>query len=47
MYDIQDFDTRRAQSLRSISEVPNDNILESLNKMRLRESDQLQTVLAT
>ena len=42
---IQDFDTRWDQVLLSTSEVPND-ILEILYKMRKRESDQLQTVLA-
>ena len=44
--DIQDFDTRWDQALLSTSEVPNDSILESLYKMRLRQSVQLQTVLA-
>ena len=32
--------------LLSTSEVPNDKILESVYKKRIRESDQLQTVLA-
>ena len=45
--DIQDFDTRWAQTLRSINELPNVNIPESLNKMRLRELNQPQTVFAT
>ena len=44
--DIQDFDTRWDQGLLSTSEVPNDKILESLKKMQIRESDQLETVLA-
>ena len=30
----------------SIKEVPSDDILQSLYKMRMRESDQLTTVLA-
>ena len=32
---IQDFDTRWNQVLLSTSEVPNDKILESLNKLRI------------
>ena len=44
---VQDFDTRWDEVLLSISQVPTDEILESLYKMRIRESDQLQTVLAT
>ena len=44
--DIQDFGTRWDQVLLSTSDVPNDKILASLYKMRKRESDQLQTVLA-
>ena len=45
--DIQDFDTRWDEVLFSISEIRNDAILESLYKIRTRESDQLKTVLAT
>ena len=44
--DIQDFDTRWDQALLSASEVPKENVLESLYKMKIRESVQLQTVLA-
>ena len=44
--DIQEIDTRWDQVLMSTSEVPNDRILESLYKMRMRESNKLQTVLA-
>ena len=44
--DIQDFDTRWDQALLSTSKVPKDNVLEVLYKMRIRESDQLRTVLA-
>ena len=39
--DIQGFDTTWDPVLLSTSEVPNDEILESLYKMCLRESDQL------
>ena len=44
--DIQDFDARWDKVLLSTSEVPNDKILSSYYKMRVRESDQLRTVLA-
>ena len=44
--DIQEIDTRWDHVLMSTSEVPNDRILESLYKMRMRESAKLQTVLA-
>ena len=44
--DIQDVDTRWDQVLLSTSEVSNDKILESLKKMRKRESAKLTTVLA-
>ena len=44
--DIQDFDTRWDNALQSTCYVPNDKILESLYKMRMRESDQLQTIMA-
>ena len=40
--DIQDFDTRWDRTLLSTSEVPKDSVLESLYKMRIRESVQLQ-----
>ena len=44
--DIQDFDTRWDQALLSTKDWPKDSVLESLYKMRIRESVQLQTVLA-
>ena len=44
--DIQCFDTRGDQALSAASEIPNFHVLESLCKMRVRESVQLQTVLA-
>ena len=44
---IQDYDTRCYQAPLSTKEVPKGSILESLYKMRIRDSVQLQTVLAT
>ena len=44
--DILDFDTRWDQALLSASEVPKENVLQSLYKMKIHESVQLQTVLA-
>ena len=44
--DTQDFDTRWDQAPLSASKVPKDSVLESLYKMRISESVQLQTVLA-
>ena len=43
--DIQDFDTRWDQAPPSASEVPKENVLESVCKMGTRESVQLQIVL--
>ena len=40
---IQDVDTRWDQALLSASKVPKENVLESLYKIRIRESVQLQT----
>ena len=37
--DVQEFDTRW------VTKIPSDDILESLYKLRIRESDQLKTVL--
>ena len=42
---IQEFDTRWDEVLLSMSEIPSDDILDSLYKLRMRESDQLKTVL--
>ena len=39
--DLQDFDTRWCQASLSTGEVPTDNVLESLCKIRIRESVQL------
>ena len=43
--DIQEFDTRWGEVLLSMSKIPSDDILESLCKLRIRESPQLKTVL--
>ena len=42
---VQDFDTRWDEVLLSMSKIPSDEILESLFKLRIRESTQLKTVL--
>ena len=42
---IQEFDTRWYGVLLSMSKIPSDDILESLCKLRIRESAQLKTVL--
>ena len=44
--DIQDFDARWDQAPLSTTELPKGSILESLYKMRTRESAQVQTALA-
>ena len=41
----QEFDRRWDEVLLSMSKIPSDDILESLCKLRIRESDQLKTVL--
>ena len=42
---IQEFDTRWDEVLLCMSKIPSDDILESLYKLRIRESAQLKTVL--
>ena len=42
---VQEFDTRWDEVLLSMSKIPSDDILESLYKLRIRESAQLRTVL--
>ena len=42
---IQEFDTRWDEVPLSVSKIPSDDTLESLCKLRIRESDQLKTVL--
>ena len=41
---FQEFDTRWDEVLQSMSKIPSDDILESLYKLRVRESVQLKTV---
>ena len=43
--DVQEFDTRWDEILLSMTEIPPDAVLQSLYKLRIRESDQLKTVL--
>ena len=43
--DVQEFDTRWDENPWSMTKIPPDDILESLSKLRIRESDQLKTVL--
>ena len=42
---IQESDTRWNEVLLTMSKIPSDDILGSLYKLRIRESDQLKTVL--
>ena len=42
---IQEFDTRWDEVLLSMTKIPSDEILESLCKLRIRESEKLKTVL--
>ena len=44
-FNVQDFDVRWDEILNSMTKIPPDDILESLYKLRIRESDQLKTVL--
>ena len=41
----QDFDTKWDEILLSMTQIPSDDILESLYKLRMRESEKLKTVL--
>ena len=43
--DVQESDTRWDEVLLSMSKIPSDDVLESLYTLRIRESDQLKTVL--
>ena len=43
--DVQEFDTRSDEILLSMTKIPPDAILKSLYKLRIRESEQLKTVL--
>ena len=42
---VQEFDTRWDEILLSMAEIPSDDILECLYKLRIRESAQIKTVL--
>ena len=42
--DVQEFDTRWANILSSMTKIPPDDVLESLYNLGIRESDQLKTV---
>ena len=43
--DIQEFDSKWDEILLSMTKIPSDDILESLCKLRIRESEKLKTVL--
>ena len=43
--DVQKFDTKCDQILLSMTQIPSDDILEGLYKLRIRESEKLKTVL--
>ena len=43
--DVQEFNTRWDEVLLSMSKIPSDDVLGCLYKLRIRESDQLKTVL--
>ena len=43
--DVQEFARRWDDNLLSMTKIPPDDLLESLYKSRIRESDQLKTVL--
>ena len=42
---VQEHDTRWVEIILSMTKIPPDDVLESLYKVRVRESDQLRTVL--
>ena len=43
--DIQEFDAKCDEILSSMTQIPPDEILEGLHKLRIRESEKLKTVL--
>ena len=43
--DIQEFDSKWDEIVLSMTQIPSDDILESLYKLRIRESEKLKTVL--
>ena len=44
--DFQEFDSKWDEILLSMTQIPSDDILEGLYKLRIRESEKLKTVLA-
>ena len=42
---MQEFDSKWDEILLSMTQIPSDDILESLYKLRIRESEKLKTVL--
>ena len=44
-YDIQESDTKWDEILLSMTQIPSDDILENLHKLRIRGSEKLKTVL--
>ena len=44
--DVQEFDARWDQTLLAASEIPTENVLEGLYKLKKQDSVQLQTALA-
>ena len=43
--DIQEFDSKWHKILLSMTQIPSDDILEGLYKLKIRESEKLKTVL--
>ena len=43
--DIQEFDSKWDENIFSMTQIPSDDILEGLYKLRIRESEKLKTVL--
>ena len=43
--DVQEYDSKRDENLLSMKQIPSDEILEGLYKLRIRESEKLKTVL--
>ena len=43
--DVEEFDTKWDEILLSMTKIPPDDVLESIYKLRIRESDQLKTIL--
>ena len=43
--DVQEFDSKWDEILLSMTQIPSDDILEGLYKLRIRESEKLKTIL--